>query len=39
MTVRVRFAPSPTGRLTFGNLRAPIFNWLFAKSQGVFIAY
>lgn len=34
MSVIVRFAPSPTGRLTFGNLRAPIFNWLYAKSRG-----
>ncbi|MFC1842147.1 glutamate--tRNA ligase [Candidatus Dependentiae bacterium] len=29
--VRVRFAPSPTGRLHIGNLRAAIFNWLFAR--------
>jgi len=32
--VRVRFAPSPTGYLHIGNLRAAIFNWLFAKHHG-----
>jgi glutamyl-tRNA synthetase len=34
MTVRVRFAPSPTGRLHVGNIRAALFNWLFAKREG-----
>lgn len=35
--VRVRFAPSPTGHLHIGGLRAAIFNWLFARhAQGVF---
>lgn len=35
--VRVRFAPSPTGHLHIGGLRAAIFNWLFARhTQGVF---
>ncbi len=34
MNVRVRFAPSPTGHLHIGNLRAAIFNWLFAKHKG-----
>jgi len=29
--MRVRFAPSPTGKLHIGNLRAAIFNWLFAR--------
>ena len=33
MTVRVRFAPSPTGNLHIGTVRAALFNWLFAKSQ------
>lgn len=28
---RVRFAPSPTGNLHLGGLRAAIFNWLFAR--------
>lgn len=30
----VRFAPSPTGFLHVGNVRAALFNWLFAKRQG-----
>lgn len=36
--VRVRFAPSPTGHLHIGSLRAALFNWLFARHEGgVFI--
>ncbi|MBU1174251.1 MAG: glutamate--tRNA ligase [Alphaproteobacteria bacterium] len=35
---RVRFAPSPTGRLHVGNIRPALMNWLFAlKRGGVFI--
>ena len=34
MTVRTRFAPSPTGRLHLGNVRAAAFNWLLAKHHG-----
>ena len=34
MSVRVRFAPSPTGRLHLGNARAAAFNWLFAQRHG-----
>ncbi len=34
MTVRVRFAPSPTGHLHVGGARTAIFNWLFAKHHG-----
>ncbi|MEM6913330.1 MAG: glutamate--tRNA ligase family protein, partial [Pseudomonadota bacterium] len=34
MTITVRFAPSPTGKLHVGNIRAALFNWLYAKSQG-----
>jgi len=34
MTVKVRFAPSPTGRLHVGNIRAAVVNWLFARSNG-----
>ena len=34
MTVIVRFAPSPTGRLHIGNLRPALLNWLFARRQG-----
>ncbi len=38
MSVRVRFAPSPTGHLHVGNARTALFNWLFARSQaGVFV--
>ena len=34
MTVKVRFAPSPTGRLHVGNVRTALVNWLFARGQG-----
>jgi len=34
MSVKVRFAPSPTGKLHIGNIRAALVNWLFAKQQG-----
>ncbi|UCE05560.1 MAG: glutamate--tRNA ligase [bacterium] len=34
MKTRVRFAPSPTGRLHIGNIRTAILNWLFAKNTG-----
>lgn len=30
----VRFAPSPTGLLHVGNIRAALFNWLYARRQG-----
>lgn len=30
----VRFAPSPTGLLHVGNIRAVLFNWLFARRHG-----
>ena len=32
--IRVRFAPSPTGKLHLGNVYIAAINWLFAKSQG-----
>ena len=32
--VVTRFAPSPTGRLHVGNIRAALHNWLFARQQG-----
>ncbi|RYG09388.1 MAG: glutamate--tRNA ligase, partial [Chitinophagaceae bacterium] len=34
MTVRVRFAPSPTGGLHLGGVRTALFNYLFAKQNG-----
>src|SRR5210317_1844761 len=34
MSVRVRFAPSPTGQVHIGNIRTAIFNWLFARHHG-----
>ncbi len=34
MTIRSRFAPSPTGQVHIGNLRAAIFNWLFTRHEG-----
>ncbi len=38
MTVKVRFAPSPTGKIHVGNVRAALWNWLFArKSGGTFV--
>jgi len=33
-TVRVRFAPSPTGPLHVGSARTALFNWLFARHEG-----
>jgi glutamyl-tRNA synthetase len=34
MSVRVRFAPSPTGHLHIGGARTALFNYLFARNQG-----
>ncbi len=34
MTVRTRFAPSPTGYLHVGGVRTALFNWLFARRHG-----
>src|SRR5437773_8903905 len=41
-SMRVRFAPSPSGQLHVGNARTALFNWLLARGQeeaaaGVFI--
>ena len=33
-TMRVRFAPSPTGYLHIGGARTVLFNWLLARRQG-----
>lgn len=36
--VRVRFAPSPTGPLSIGNVRTALFNWLYARhTNGKFL--
>jgi glutamyl-tRNA synthetase len=34
MSVRTRFAPSPTGFLHIGGVRTALFNWLFSRSHG-----
>ncbi len=34
MTIRVRFAPSPTGYLHVGGARTALFNWLYARRTG-----
>jgi glutamyl-tRNA synthetase len=34
MTIRTRFAPSPTGYLHIGGVRTALFNWLFARRHG-----
>jgi glutamyl-tRNA synthetase len=34
MTIRTRFAPSPTGMLHVGNIRTALHNWLWAQAQG-----
>ena len=37
-SIRVRFAPSPTGYLHIGGARTALFNWLFARHhKGTFI--
>lgn len=33
-SVKVRFAPSPTGKIHVGNVRAALLNWLFARKEG-----
>ena len=34
MSVRTRFAPSPTGFLHLGNIRSALFPWAYARGQG-----
>src|SRR6202012_5343542 len=34
MSMRVRFAPSPTGALHIGGARTALYNWLLARGQG-----
>jgi len=33
-SIRVRFAPSPTGPIHIGSIRTALFNWLFARKYG-----
>ena len=33
-TIRVRFAPSPTGHLHIGGARTAIYNWAYARHHG-----
>ncbi len=33
-SLRVRFAPSPTGALHIGGARTALYNWLLARGQG-----
>jgi glutamyl-tRNA synthetase len=34
MSIRLRFAPSPTGRIHVGNVRTALLNWLYAQREG-----
>lgn len=34
MTIRTRFAPSPTGSLHLGNLRTGFYSWLYTRNKG-----
>ena len=34
MTVKTRFAPSPTGYLHIGGVRTALYSWAFAKHHG-----
>jgi glutamyl-tRNA synthetase len=34
MTIRTRFAPSPTGYLHVGGVRTALFSWLYARKHG-----
>jgi glutamyl-tRNA synthetase len=34
MSVRTRFAPSPTGYLHVGGARTALFNWIFTRKKG-----
>lgn len=37
-TIRTRFAPSPTGNVHIGNMRAALYNWLYARhNEGQFL--
>ncbi|TME68536.1 MAG: glutamate--tRNA ligase, partial [Chloroflexi bacterium] len=34
MSVRLRFAPSPTGAIHIGSVRTILYNYLFARQRG-----
>jgi len=34
MTIRTRFAPSPTGNLHLGGIRTALYSWLYARNRG-----
>ncbi|MDP6796718.1 MAG: glutamate--tRNA ligase family protein, partial [Candidatus Krumholzibacteria bacterium] len=34
MSIRLRFAPSPTGFLHVGGARTALYNWLYARKTG-----
>ena len=34
MTIRTRFAPSPTGNLHLGSIRTALYSWLYARNRG-----
>ena len=34
MTLKARFAPSPTGLLHIGNARSAVINWAYIKNKG-----
>lgn len=34
MTIKTRFAPSPTGHLHIGNIRTALHNWMWARKMG-----
>ena len=34
MTLKTRFAPSPTGLLHIGNARSAVINWAYTKNKG-----
>ena len=36
MTVKTRFAPSPTGYIHVGGARTALYSWFFAKHQDAF---